>query len=123
MERGGFYVTKEINSLNEVYQTIANITSIEDALKIYQQFKGLTITFPTKLINADYVKQYLRKEMQKNGRLSSREVQYLARKFDYSERQIRRFMNEVKQVDLSNHLEEEELIYITKWLEKQQSND
>lgn len=88
-------MTREINSLNEVYQTIAKVTSLDDALQIYQQFKGLTITFPTKLINLDYVKRYLKKETQKGRQLSSRDIQKLARKFDYSERQMRRFLSDI----------------------------
>ena len=121
-------MTNELNSLNEVYQTIAKVTSLDDALRLYQQFKGLTITFPTKLISSDYVKQYLKKETQKGNQLSSRELQQLARKFDYSERQMRRFLNEVRQDYSSSRVEEEELVYITKWLaekrlEEEEEND
>lgn len=89
-------MTKELSSLNEVYQTIAKVTSLDDALRLYQEFKGLTITFPTKLISADYVKQYLKKETQKGHQLSSRDIQQLAREVDYSERQIRRFLSDVR---------------------------
>ncbi|RHH70141.1 MULTISPECIES: hypothetical protein [Vagococcus] len=62
-------MTKELSSLNEVYQTIAKVTSLDDVLRLYQEFKGLTITFPTKLISADYVKPYLKKETQKGQQL------------------------------------------------------
>ncbi|APB30610.1 Mor transcription activator family protein [Vagococcus teuberi] len=116
-------MTKELSSLNEVYQTIAKVTSLDDALRLYQEFKGLTITFPTKLISADYVKQYLKKETQKRQQLSSRELQQLARKFDYSERQMRRFLRDIRQDNTSNRVEEEELVYITKWLEERRSEE
>lgn len=108
-----------MDGLNGVYQTIAQLTSVEDCLKLYQQFKGLTITFPTKLINSDYVKDYLRKELKLGKQHSSQDIQYLARSFDYSERQIRRFISEIKTTMTDGIVEEESLPYVSQWLQKQ----
>lgn len=110
---------KEIEGLNGVYKTIAQLTSIEDCLKLYQQFKGLTITFPTKLIDSEYVKNYLRQDLQNGKRYSSQDIQLLARSFDYSERQMRRFLSEAKKDMESGKVEEESLPYVSQWLKKQ----
>lgn len=114
---------KEIEGLNGVYQTIAQLTSVEDCLKIYQQFKGLTISFPTKLIDVDYVKTYLRKEIIQGKKYGSNDIQYLARSFDYSERQIRRFISEIKKELNDTMLKEEELPYVSQWLQRQKQNE
>lgn len=110
---------KEMEGLNGVYQTIAQLTSVEDCLKLYQQFKGLTITFPTKLIDSEYVKEYLRKELQQGKQHSSQDIQYLSRSFDYSERQMRRFLSEARYSLEDNLVEEERLPYVSHWLQKQ----
>ncbi|MFW7384835.1 hypothetical protein ACQUEF_13510 [Vagococcus fluvialis] len=112
-------MNKEIEGLNGVYQTIAQITTLEDALVIYQQFKGLTITFPTKLIDSDYVKNYLKKELLSGKHFSSKDIQNLARSFDYSERQLRRFFSEVRKDIQIERVEEQSLPYVSKWLQEQ----
>lgn len=110
---------KEMEGLNGIYQTIAQLTSVEECLKLYQQFKGLTITFPTKLIDSDYVKDYLRKELKQGKQYSSQDIQYLSRSFDYSERQMRRFLSEARNSLEDNFMEEESLPYVSQWLQKQ----
>lgn len=110
---------KELEGLNDVYQTIAQLTSVEDCLKIYQQFKGLTITFPTKLISSEYIKDHLYSEIKQGKKFSSKEIQNLARSFDYSERQIRRFISEVKKELDTDRVEEEGIPYVSEWLKKQ----
>lgn len=110
---------KELEGLNDVYQTIAQLTSVEDCLKIYQQFKGLTITFPTKLISSEYIKDHLYSEIKQGKKFSSKEIQNLARSFDYSERQIRRFISEVKKELDTYRVEEEGIPYVSEWLKKQ----
>lgn len=109
---------KELEGLNDVYQTIAQLTSVEDCLKIYQQFKGLTITFPTKLISSEYIKDHLYSEIKQGKKFSSKEIQNLARSFDYSERQIRRFISEVKKELDTYRVEEEGIPYVSEWLKK-----
>lgn len=109
---------KEIEGLNGVYQTIAKVTSIEDCLKIYQQFKGLTINFPTKLMSVDYIRMYLKKELEKGHQFSSLEIQQLARATEYSERQIRRFVSEVKDELKREKIEEESLPHLIEWLDE-----
>lgn len=118
-----YYVKKEIDGLNGVYQTIAKVTSIDDCLKIYQQFKGLTINFPTKLMSVDYIKQYLKTELEKGHQFSSSDVQQLARSLDYSERQMRRFIAEAKKEVQQEKVEEEPMPYLIEWLQKQEKSD
>ncbi|MGG5342083.1 hypothetical protein [Enterococcus sp. AZ192] len=107
---------KEIEGLNGIYKTIAQLTSLEDCLVLYQHLKGLTINFPTKLIDGAYVKRYVEKEVHKGKVFSKEEIQQLAISFDYSERQIRRFLSEAVN---ENKLEDESLPYIAQWLHSQ----
>lgn len=116
-----WYVKKEVEGLNDLYETIARITSIEDCLALYQQFKGLAVTFPTKLISSSYVKQTIQKELQKQSSLSKKEIQRLAIQFDYSERQIRRFLKEVQGKEETTRIEEQTLPYVAQWLQEQKN--
>lgn len=113
----------EIEGLNGIYKTIAQLTSIDDCLVIYQNFKGLSVTFPTKLINADYVRKHLRKELLREKVLKKEEIQKLAVSFDYSERQIRRFLHDEKVKIQNDVVEEEELPYVARWLKDQNNNE
>lgn len=113
---------KDIEGLNDIYDLIAQTTSVEDALKLYHQFKGLTITFPTKLISKDYIVQTLKNELLRQGALSNREIQYFARRFDYSERQIKRFVQEAKkEIQKESGLKEEIIPYIAEWINSKES--
>lgn len=44
---------------NPIYEEIAEEFGYEVALKIYQLYKGMQITFPTRLFNPEYVKQQI----------------------------------------------------------------
>ena len=63
---------------------------METALRFYELFKGLQITFLVRLLKKHYVLEQFQKEY--NGR----NLRYLARKYGYSERWIRVMMNEDK---------------------------
>lgn len=117
------YVKKDIEGLNDTYQLIVQATSVEDMLKLYHQFKGLTITFPTKLISKDYIVQTLKIELLKQGSLSIREIQYYARRFDYSERQIKRFVQKAKEeIAEESEVREDTIPYIAEWINWNQHN-
>ena len=120
---GDVHVEKEIEGLNGIYKTIAQLTSLDDCLIIYQNFKGLSVTFPTKLIDSDYVKKHLRKELLREKVLNKEEIQQLAVSFDYSERQIRRFLHEEKRKIQNNTVEEEGLPYVARWLKNQNDSE
>lgn len=117
------HVKEDIEGLNGIYKTIAQLTSIDDCLIIYQNFKGLSVTFPTKLMDVNYVRSYLRKELTNKKALTKEEVQQLAVSFDYSERQIRRFMREEKQKIQADQVKEDELPYVAQWLKNQNGTE
>lgn len=111
--------TEDINGFNGIYKTIAQLTSVDDCLLLYQNFKGLTVSFPTKLLDSDYVKDYLRKELQQGKSFSKEEIQQLALSFDYSERQLRRFLSEAKEEVRKMAQEEEIFPRVAQWLQIQ----
>lgn len=107
---------KEVEGLQEIYRLIAQLTSMEDCFILYQHLKGLTITFPTKLLDPGYVKEYLKLEVRKQQPMTKKAIQQWALSFDYSERQIRRILKEVKgEVEKE---QEQSLPYVSQWLEK-----
>ena len=73
----------DIDGLNDVYRDISELVGSENMLKIYEQYKGLQISFPTRLYNKDYVREVVRIEF--NGK----NAHELARRFGYSERWIK----------------------------------
>ncbi len=76
--------------LNGIYQDIAENISLDVALLIYEHYKGLQITFPTRLYSPDYVRGKVN-EAGKNANFKE-----LARKYGYSERWIRRMLDNEK---------------------------
>ena len=115
--------TQDINGLNGIYKAIAQLTSIDDCLLLYQNFKGLTVTFPTKLLDSDYVKDYLRQALLQGETFPKEEIQRLAIAFDYSERQIRRFLSEARKDLKEKQVEEESLPYVAQWLQARNNEE
>lgn len=73
---------------NSVYKDIAEVFGIDIAIQIYQIYKGMQITFPTRLFNPDYVKTQVPVEY------DGENVKQLAKKYGYSEKTIRRMIKE-----------------------------
>lgn len=107
-----------MEELNETYRTIAQITSIEDAIAIHEHFKGLTVNFPTKLIDVNYVYRYLRKELETDSKIGKRTIQEWAIQFNYSERQIRRMIKGIRE-ELALQ-ENAPLPYVVEWVPKKE---
>ena len=77
---------KDLDIYNSVYKELVEVVGIDAALKIYMRFKGQQITFPVRLYNPDVIKQSVINEY--NGE----NIHELAKKYDYSERCIRRMI-------------------------------
>lgn len=78
----------DIEHLSFVYREFADILGIEAALKIYETFKGLQVNFPTRLLCNEHVRTCIKTEYNGNN------LKELARKYDYSERWIRKMLND-----------------------------
>lgn len=87
----------DVESFNSIYQELALLIGLENCLKFYQSYKGLTITFPTRLINSDSIKKEIEERFRLKGEISKKEVQRLAIRHELSERQIRRYIKEINQ--------------------------
>ena len=74
--------------LNSVYKDIAEAFGIDVAIQFYQIYKGMQITFPTRLFNPDYVKNQVPIEY------DGKNIKQLAKKYGYSEKTIRRMVKE-----------------------------
>lgn len=74
---------KESGGLNDVYREICELVGIENMQKLYSQYKGFQINFPTRLYNKDYVRGVIKKEFDGTN------AHELARRFGYSERWIK----------------------------------
>lgn len=59
--------------------------------KIYNRYRGLTITFPKKLYNRNFVLQYI---LENHGKETTQEI---ARNLDLSERRVKQLLKEVKE--------------------------
>ncbi len=74
--------------LNEVYREIAEVFDEETALKFHQHFKGLQITYPVRLFDRSYTLQQIQQEY------TGSNFRELAKKYHYSERWIRKMLEE-----------------------------
>ena len=79
--------TKEL--FNSVYNDLAEAFGIDTTIQIYQMYKGTQISFPTRLFNPDYVRKQVPKEYDGTN------IKQLAMKYGYSEKTIRRMINDV----------------------------
>lgn len=92
-EKGG---QADISGLNDVYRELCDLVGYENMLKLYAQYKGFQVNFPTRLYSKDYVRTVVKKEY--NGS----NTKALARKLGYSERWIRKIVEEVADIEAQN---------------------
>ena len=79
---------KEIELYNDIYKEISEIVGLEATLKIYLRFKGQQVSFPVRLYNPHLIQQNVIKEYDGTN------IAYLAQKYDYSEKTIRRMIKD-----------------------------
>ena len=77
-----------INLFHKVYREISEELGIEAALTIHHMFKGTQVCFPVRFLDAQCVKEMILKEYDGTN------VAALARKYDYSEKTVRRIIKE-----------------------------
>ena len=85
MSMGGEHSKRLFNS---VYEEISEEFGFEVAIKMYQTYKGMQITFPTRLFNTEYVKKQIPLEYDGTN------IKQLAKKYGYSEKTVRRMIKE-----------------------------
>ena len=74
--------------LNHVYREISEALGTDTAMEMYRMFKGQQVTFPVRFFNPQCIRQKIIEEY--NGT----NIGLLAKKYDYSEKSIRRIIKE-----------------------------
>lgn len=87
----------KLEALNEVYREIAELIGIEKTLKLYRNYKGLQVNFPTRLYDKEYVIDQVI-EAKKAGK----NIRVLAVQYNYSERWIREMIQERENQEIRN---------------------
>ncbi|MDF0479575.1 hypothetical protein OL233_04660 [Vagococcus sp. PNs007] len=83
-------IQQEIKNWYPVYQDLVKLIGKKNALLIYEEFKGIQVTFPLKLVDRKHLPVLINK--QKNQK-SPKE---LAKELGYSERHIKRLLKKMK---------------------------
>ena len=79
----------DTNGLNDVYKELCDLAGYENMLKLYKQYKGFQVNFPTRLYSKEYVREVVKEEFDGSN------TKALARKLGYSERWIRKISEDV----------------------------
>lgn len=77
---------KQNSSLNGVYEYFAELVGYDNAVKIYESFRGSQVNFPTKLFSKEFVVNEALKAY--DGTTES--INRIAIKYNYSERTLRK---------------------------------
>ena len=72
-----------------IYGELAEIIGTDDAIIIYEYFKGQQVSFPTRLYSKDFVAEQVISN-------KSQPIKKLATKYGYSERRLRQMIQEKK---------------------------
>lgn len=81
---------KNSTTLNGVYESMSELIGFDNVVKLYENFKGSQINFPTRLFSKDFVLQ----EAIKAYDGTSESINIIATKYSYSERTIRKFLKD-----------------------------
>ena len=79
---------KKDGTLNGVYEQMSEIIGFDNVVKLYDNFKGSQINFPTRLFSKEFVLQ----EALKAYDGTSESINLIATKYSYSERTIRKLL-------------------------------
>ena len=79
---------KNSKTLNGVCETMSEIIGFDNVVKLYENFKGSQINFPTRLFSKEFVLQ----EALKSYDGTSESINLIATKYSYSERTIRKLL-------------------------------
>ena len=74
--------------LNAVYKEVSEKLGMDTAMAIYQMFKGQQISFPMRFFNPDRIQKIVVQEYDGTN------IRELARKYDYSEKTVRRMIKD-----------------------------
>lgn len=69
-----------------IYSELLELVGEENTFKIFEHFRGQSATFPQRIYSTQYVARYVREHYDGTN------LREFARKFNYSERQIRQFL-------------------------------
>lgn len=69
-----------------IYSELLELVGEENTFKIFEYFRGQSATFPQRIYSTQYVARYVREHYDGTN------LREFARKFNYSERQIRQFL-------------------------------
>ena len=75
-------------SLNSIYKDIAELVGMENAITLFNEFRGQQITFPVEFYSKQYVYKCIREEFDGSN------LRTLALKYGYSECSVRRILKE-----------------------------
>ena len=70
-----------------IYQDFFDVLGLELTVKIHENYKGLQVTFPTRLYAKEYIIKLLKEEY------TGSNLKDLARKYGYSERWVRKLID------------------------------
>ena len=79
---------KDFDLLNSVYKEIADQLGMDVAMEIYKMFKGQQICFPVRFLNPARIQQIILQEYDGTN------IRELAKRYDYSEKSVRRIIRE-----------------------------
>lgn len=72
------------------------VLEFEDILILHQAYKGLQVTFPKRLYSKEYVQEMVKKEY------DGKNLKELSRRYNYSERWIRKMLKEEERITKGN---------------------
>lgn len=85
---------EKVNQYNGIYQELLDYFGADIMNKLYEKYKGQSISFPIKLINPEWKKLQIQKDSA-NGA----SVKELAKKYEYTEQRTRVILNTVSKKD------------------------
>lgn len=77
---------KDYEKLNSLYRDLADMVGYDNAVKLYDAYKGTQLTFPKKLYSREYITKCIIDEYDGTN------IKDLSTKYDYSERWVRKIL-------------------------------
>lgn len=76
----------DVYAWNDIYRQLEKIVGAELTIQLFQEFRGMQINFPMKLLSSEFIGEIAFLEF------DGKNLKELSRKFGYSERHLRRLI-------------------------------
>lgn len=83
-------MNQAVNKYNQIYNDLVELIGTENMIKVYENYSGMQISFPSKLYSREYILEQIKE------RYNGYNAKELAREYGYTVRYLNQLIKEIE---------------------------